>query len=225
MAATATTARAVAIIMDGNARWAREHGVPLLEGHREGARNLKETVKNAVRLGIEELCVYAFSTENWSRPADEVSGLMEMFAEMIDSETPELDEEGVRMRFIGRRDRISEQLRSRMRWAEEKTSANTRMTLFVAFDYGGRDEILQAAARYQGGGEEEFAGGLYAPEMSDADLLIRTSGEHRISNFLLWQSAYAEFVFSDALWPDFDLDELKRALAEFEERHRRFGAR
>jgi undecaprenyl diphosphate synthase len=225
VATTATTARAVAIIMDGNARWAREHGVPVLEGHREGARNLKETVKNAVKLGIEELCVYAFSTENWSRPADEVSGLMEMFAEMIDSETPELDEEGVRMRFIGRRDRISEQLRSRMTWAEEKTSANTRMALFVAFDYGGRDEILQAAARYRGGGEEEFAGGLYAPEMSDADLLIRTSGEHRISNFLLWQSAYAEFVFSEALWPDFDLDELKRALAEFEERHRRFGAR
>jgi undecaprenyl diphosphate synthase len=225
VAATATTARAVAIIMDGNARWAREHGVPVLEGHREGARNLKETVKNAVRLGIEELCVYAFSTENWSRPADEVSGLMEMFAEMIDSETPELDEEGVRMRFIGRRDRISEELRSRMKWAEEKTSQNSRLALFVAFDYGGRDEILQAAARYQGGGEEEFEGGLYAPEMSDADLLIRTSGEHRISNFLLWQSAYAEFVFSDVLWPDFGLDELKRALAEFEERHRRFGAR
>jgi undecaprenyl diphosphate synthase len=225
VAATATTARAVAIIMDGNARWAREHGVPVLEGHREGARNLKETVKNAVRLGIEELCVYAFSTENWSRPADEVSGLMEMFAEMIDSETPELDEEGVRMRFIGRRDRISEQLRSRMSWAEEETADNTRMALFVAFDYGGRDEILHAAARYQGGGEEEFAEGLYAPEMSDADLLIRTSGEHRISNFLLWQSAYAEFVFSDALWPDFDLAELKRALMEFEDRHRRFGAR
>jgi undecaprenyl diphosphate synthase len=225
VAATATTARTVAIIMDGNARWAREHDLPVLEGHRKGARNLKETVKNAVRLGIEELCVYAFSTENWSRPPDEVEGLMRMFAEMIDSETPELDDEGVRMRFIGRRDRISEDLRARMMWAEEKTEANTRMTLFVAFDYGSRDEILQAAERYEGGGEEAFAGGLYAPEMSDADLLIRTSGEHRISNFLLWQSAYAEFVFSDVLWPDFGMDELKRALSEFEERHRRFGAR
>jgi len=211
--------------MDGNARWARDHGVPVLEGHRKGARNLKETVKNAVRLGIEELCVYAFSTENWSRPADEVSGLMEMFAEMIDSETPELDEEGVRMRFIGRRDRISEELRGRMSWAEQQTADNTRMTLFVAFDYGGRDEILRAAERYEGGGEDDFAGGLYAPEMSDADLLIRTSGEHRISNFLLWQSAYAEFVFSDVLWPDFGMDELKGALTEFEDRHRRFGAR
>jgi undecaprenyl diphosphate synthase len=225
VAPPATTARTVAIIMDGNARWAREHNLPTLEGHRQGARNLKETVKNAVRLEIAELCVYAFSTENWSRPRGEVEGLMEMFAEMIESETPELDEEGVQMRFIGRRDRISDELRARMDWAEDKTRDNERMTLFVAFDYGGRAEIVDAAERYSGGGEQAFVDCLYAPEMSDADLLIRTSGEHRISNFLLWQSAYAEFVFSDVLWPDFGMEDLKAAMAEFEERHRRYGAR
>src|SRR3954463_11832750 len=162
--------------MDGNARWAEARGLPVLEGHRRGAKTLKETVKSAVRLGVRELTVYAFSTENWSRPREEVEGLMEMFAELIDSETPELDEEGVRMRFIGRREEVSERLRERMTWAEGETAENTRMILFVAFNYGGRAEILDAAERYTGGGEEEFARGLYAPEMSEPDLLIRTSG-------------------------------------------------
>ncbi|MFL5895305.1 MAG: polyprenyl diphosphate synthase [Thermoleophilaceae bacterium] len=218
-------ARYVAIIMDGNARWARSHSVPVLEGHRRGAKTLKETVKSAVRLGIEELAVYAFSTENWTRPRDEVEGLMEMFAELIDSETPELDEQGVRMRFIGRREEVSDRLQERMAWAERVTADNDRMVLFVAFNYGGRAEILDAAARFDGGSEQDFARCLYAPEMSDPDLLIRTSGEERLSNFLLWQCAYSELVFTDRLWPDFSEDDLRGALEEFDERGRRFGAR
>jgi undecaprenyl diphosphate synthase len=218
-------ARYVAIIMDGNARWAEARGLPVLAGHRQGAKTLKDTVKIAVRLGISELTVYAFSTENWSRPRDEVEGLMEMFAELIDSETPELDEQGVRMRFIGRRHEVSERLRERMGWAEAETQANERMTLFVAFNYGGRAEIVDAAARFEGGTEEDFARCLYAPEMTDPELLIRTSGEQRVSNFLIWQCAYSELVFTDRLWPDFSEDDLRAALEEFDERGRRFGAR
>ena len=218
-------ARYVAIIMDGNARWASERGLPVLEGHREGAQTLKRTVRNAVNLDVEELTVYAFSTENWTRPREEVEGLMVMFADLIESETPELDEEGVRMRFIGRRDGVSERLLQRMDWAEAETARNDRMTLFVAFNYGGRAEIVDAAERYDGGGEEAFARGLYAPEMSEPDLLIRTSGERRLSNYLLWQCAYSELVFSDTLWPDFDEDDLAAALEEYAARERRFGAR
>jgi undecaprenyl diphosphate synthase len=215
----------VAIIMDGNARWARAHGLPVLAGHRQGAKVLKQTVKDAVRLGITELTVYAFSTENWQRPQDEVEGLMEMFAELIDSETPELNEEGVRMRFIGRRDEVSARLQDRMNWAETETAGNDRMQLFVAFNYGGRAEILDAAARFGGGSEEDFKELLYAPEMSDPDLLIRTSGEIRTSNFLLWQCAYSELIFTETLWPDFSEDDLRAALDEYEARGRRFGAR
>jgi len=211
--------------MDGNARWARARGLPVLAGHREGAKTLKQIVKDAVRLGIDELSVYAFSTENWQRPRDEVEGLMEMFAELIDSETPELNEEGVRMRFIGRRDEVSQRLQERMAWAEQETAANTRMSLFVAFNYGGRAEILDAAARFEGGTEEDFRKFLYAPEMTDPDLLIRTSGEIRTSNFLLWQCAYSELVFTETLWPDFSEDDLRAALDEYEARGRRFGAR
>ena len=218
-------AKAVAIIMDGNARWAEGRGVPVLEGHREGAQALKRTVKDAVRVGLEELTVYAFSTENWSRPTQEVEGLMAMFAELIESETPELDEEGVRMRFIGRREGISADLLEKMIWAEEVTARNERLRLFVAFNYGGRAEILDAAARFDGGGEEEFRASLYAPEMSEPDIVIRTSGERRLSNFLLWQSAYSELIFDDVLWPDFTLENLQDALREFEARQRRFGAR
>jgi undecaprenyl diphosphate synthase len=220
-----SAARSVAIIMDGNARWATERGLPILEGHREGARTLKRTVKDAVRIGLKELTVFAFSTENWSRPPAEVQGLMAMFAELIASETPELDEEGVRMRFIGRREQASDDLRKRMDWAEAETAGNDRMVLFVAFNYGGRAEILDAAERYEGGGEDAFEQLLYAPEMSPPDLLIRTSGEERLSNFLLWQSAYSELVFSDLLWPDFDLAALEGAVQEFASRKRRFGAR
>jgi undecaprenyl diphosphate synthase len=182
-------------------------------------------VRNAVSLDIEELTVYAFSTENWTRPKWEVDGLMAMFAELIESETPELDEQGVRMRFIGRRDEVSEELRERMDWAERETEGNDRMTLYVAFNYGGRAEIVDAARRFSEGDEDDFAKLLYAPEMNDPDILIRTSGERRLSNYLLWQCAYSELIFSDALWPDFDRDDLAAALAEFDARERRFGAR
>ena len=211
--------------MDGNARWAQSRGLPVLAGHREGAQALKRTVRHAVKHGVEELTVYAFSTENWSRPREEVDGLMAMFAELIESETPELDEEGVRMLFIGRRDEVSAELREKMGWAEEKTRDNDRMKLFVAFNYGGRAEIVDAAERYDGGGEEAFAKLLYAPDMGDPDVLIRTSGEQRVSNFLLWQTAYAELYFADVLWPDFDEETLVAALEDIAARERRYGAR
>ncbi|HLL87133.1 MAG TPA: polyprenyl diphosphate synthase, partial [Thermoleophilaceae bacterium] len=165
------------------------------------------------------------STENWSRPRAEVEGLMALFADLIESETPELDAEGVRMRFMGRREGVSPELLERMAWAEERTAGNEHMTLFVAFNYGGRAEIVDAARRFGEGSEEDFRRCLYAPEMTDPELLIRTSGERRLSNYLLWQSAYSELVFSDALWPDFDRDELARALEEYVARERRFGAR
>ncbi len=211
--------------MDGNARWAEARGLPVLAGHREGAQALKRTVRHAVKHGVEELTVYAFSTENWSRPRDEVEGLMAMFAELIESETPELDEEGVQMMFIGRRDEVSADLREKMGWAEEKTRANDRMKLFVAFNYGGRAEIIDAAERYEGGGEEAFAKLLYAPDMGEPDVLIRTSGEQRVSNFLLWQTAYAELYFADVLWPDFAEEHLVAALEDIAARERRYGAR
>jgi undecaprenyl diphosphate synthase len=215
----------VAIITDGNGRWAQQRGLPVIEGHRAGADAVKERLRDAVEFGVKELSVYSFSTENWTRPREEVEGLMAMFAERIDRETPELDEEGVRMRFIGRREGISEELTGRMDWAEAQTGDNDRITLFVAFNYGGRAEILDAAAAYQGGGEEEFKSHLYAPEMHDPDLLIRTSGEQRISNYLLWQCAYSEFVFRDELWPDFGREAFADSLRKYEERQRRFGAR
>jgi len=219
------SAEYVAIITDGNGRWAQQRGLPVIEGHRAGADAVKERLRDAVEFGVKELTVYSFSTENWTRPRQEVDALMAMFAERVDRETPELDEEGVRMRFIGRREGISEELTNRMDWAESQTAANNRITLFVAFNYGGRAEILDAAAAYEGGGEEEFHKHLYAPEMHDPDLLIRTSGEQRISNYLLWQCAYSEFVFREELWPDFDREAFASSLAEYEERQRRFGAR
>jgi undecaprenyl diphosphate synthase len=217
--------RYVAIITDGNGRWARAHGLPVNEGHSAGADTVKARLRDAAELGIEELTVYSFSTENWSRPAAEVQGLIAMFSKRIAGETPELHEEGVRMRFIGRREGISERLAEQMHWAEEMTDANTRITMFVAFNYGGRAEILDAARRFTGTTEEEFRACLYAPEMHDPDLIIRTSGERRLSNYLLWQSAYSELVFRDELWPDFTREALEQSLAEFSERRRRFGGR
>ena len=219
------SARYVAIITDGNGRWAEARGLPTVEGHRAGADAVKARLRDAAELGIEELTVYSFSTENWQRPAEEVAGLMKMFGERIASETPELDREGVRMRFIGRREGVAPELVERMSWAEAETGGNDRITLFVAFNYGGRAEILDAAARFEGGTEDDFRRRLYAPEMHDPDLLIRTSGEQRISNYLLWQCAYAELVFRDELWPDFDRAALEQCLREFEARRRRFGAR
>jgi undecaprenyl diphosphate synthase len=218
-------ARYVAIITDGNGRWARAHGVPVNDGHSAGADTVKARLRDAAELGIEELTVYSFSTENWSRPVEEVNGLMQMFSERIAGETPELLQEGVRMRFIGRRDGISPMLAEQMTWAEELTRENTRITLFVAFNYGGRAEILDAARRFHGTTEDEFRACLYAPDMHDPDLIIRTSGERRLSNYLLWQSAYSELVFRDELWPDFTREALEESLAEFAERRRRFGGR
>lgn len=220
-----SAARYIAIITDGNGRWARANGLPVNEGHNAGADNVKARLRDAAEFGVKELTVYSFSTENWSRPPEEVQGLMEMFARRISSETPELHKEGVRMRFIGRREGINPKLQGHMRAAEELTEANTRITLFVAFNYGGRAEILDAARAFQGGGEEEFRQHLYAPEMHDPDIIIRTSGERRLSNYLLWQSAYSELIFRDELWPEFSREALEQSLAEFSERRRRFGGR
>jgi undecaprenyl diphosphate synthase len=218
-------ARYVAIITDGNGRWAQRRGLPVVDGHQAGADVVKARLRDAAEFGIRELTVYSFSTENWSRPAEEVTALMRMFSQRILAETPELNDEGVRMRFIGRRDRVTPALLEQMDWAEQETAANDRITLYVAFNYGGRAEILDAAQRYTGGGEEAFRRLLYAPEMHDPDLIIRTSGEHRISNYLLWQSAYSELIFADELWPDFSREAFRAALDEFEGRRRRFGGR
>jgi undecaprenyl diphosphate synthase len=219
------SAKYVAIITDGNGRWAKQRGLPVLDGHHAGADTVKARLRDSVELGIKELTVYSFSTENWTRPPAEVEGLMAMFAERIDQETPELNEEGVRMRFIGRREGIGPELIERMDWAERETAENDRITLFVAFNYGGRAEILDAARAFDGGDEDDFRRGLYAPEMHDPDLLIRTSGEQRLSNYLLWQCAYSEFVFREELWPDFSREAFEAALRTYDERQRRFGAR
>jgi undecaprenyl diphosphate synthase len=215
----------VAIIMDGNGRWAHQHGVPISEGHKAGADTVKARLRDAVDLGVRELTLYSFSTENWNRPQDEVDALMALFSARIIDETPELHEEGVKMRFLGRREGVLPELIEQMEWAEAKTAANERITLFVAFNYGGRAEIVDAAARFQGGSEEDFAKLLYAPEMHDPELLIRTSGEQRLSNYLLWQSAYSELHFTDVLWPDFSRADLEAALAAYAARSRRFGGR
>jgi undecaprenyl diphosphate synthase len=218
-------ARYVAIITDGNGRWAQQRGLPVLDGHQAGADVVKARLRDAVDLGVQELAVYSFSTENWSRSPEEVAGLMAMFGRRIDDETPELHEEGVRMRFIGRREGVSAELVEKMCWAEETTGGNDRITLFIAFNYGGRAEILDAAARYDGGGDDAFRRLLYAPEMHDPDVVIRTSGERRLSNYLMWQSAYSELVFADELWPDFGREAFERCLEEYASRHRRFGGR
>jgi undecaprenyl diphosphate synthase len=218
-------ARYVAIITDGNGRWAKARGLDVAAGHQAGADTVKARLRDAVDLGIEELTVYSFSTENWSRPVAEVAALMRMFSQRILGETPELDAEGVRMRFLGQRDRVAPELLEQMAWAEEKTAANDRITLYVAFNYGGRAEILDAAAKYTGGGEDEFRKLLYAPDMHDPDLIIRTSGEQRMSNYLLWQGAYSEFVVRDELWPDFDRAALEASLDEYAGRQRRYGGR
>ena len=223
--AQSTAARYLAILTDGNGRWARARGLSVNEGHNAGADIVKARLRDCAELGIKELTVYSFSTENWRRPAVEVAGLMAMFSMRIAAETPELHDEGVRMRFIGRREGLGKDLLEQMQWAQELTDANRRITLFVAFNYGGRAEILDAARRYTGTTEEEFRACLYAPEMHDPDLIIRTSGERRLSNYLLWQSAYSELVFRDELWPDFTRAALEQSLAEFSARRRRFGGR
>jgi undecaprenyl diphosphate synthase len=225
-------AGAIAIIMDGNGRWAESRGLPVSEGHRAGARALRRTVEAAIDLGVRSLTVYAFSTENWGRPQEEVEGLMEIFEETIEREHPDLAAQGVRTRFLGRRDRAPAALQERMAALEEETAANTKIDLWIAFDYGGRAELVEAARRLAESGldpdeidEQAFADALYAPNLPEPDLLIRTSGEQRISNFLLWQLAYSELVFVDRLWPDFDERDLRSALQEYAGRRRRFGGR
>jgi undecaprenyl diphosphate synthase len=225
-------AGSVAIILDGNGRWAKRRGLPVAAGHRAGARNVRRAVEAAIDLGVHDLSIFAFSTENWSRPKDEVDALMEIFAETIERELPDLVDEGVRVRFIGRRDRAPVELQRRMGAMEDRTALNTRINLWVAIDYGGRAELVEVARRIVESGvdpaeidENVFAANLYAPELPDPDLLIRTSGELRISNFLLWQLAYTELVFADKLWPDFDARDLRAALAEYASRRRRFGGR
>jgi undecaprenyl diphosphate synthase len=225
-------AGSVAIILDGNGRWAKRRGLPPAAGHRAGAKTVRKVVEAAIDVGIHDLSVFAFSTENWSRPPDEVDALMEIFAETIERELPDLADQGVRVRFIGRRDRAPETLQQRMSAMEDRTELNTRINLWVAFDYGGRAELVEAARRLVESGvepadidENVFAANLYAPDLPDPDLLIRTSGELRISNFLLWQVAYSELIFVDKLWPDFDERDLREALADYASRRRRFGGR
>jgi undecaprenyl diphosphate synthase len=225
-------AHAVAIIMDGNGRWAAEHAVSVADGHRAGSRALRPVVETAIDLGIESLAVYAFSTENWSRSPDEVTALMETFGETIDRELEDLAAQGVRCRFLGRRENAPDWLREKMAELEEATAEKSALQLWIAFDYGGRAELVDAARRLVESGTEPedvdeaaLAACLYEPEMPDPDLVIRTSGERRISNFLLWQSAYAEYVFTDTLWPDFGPGELRSALEEYARRRRRFGGR
>lgn len=225
-------ARSVAIIMDGNGRWAAARSLSVADGHREGARALRRTVEAAIDLGVQSLAVYAFSTENWARPPDEVESLMELLEETIERELPDLALQGVRTRFVGRRDRIPSSLQGKMATLEAQTKPNDRLLLWIAFDYGSRAELVEAVRQLvaEGAGpedvsEEALSERLYAPELPDPDLVIRTSGEKRISNFLLWQSAYSELVFVDTLWPDFGEAELRAAMDEYARRQRRFGAR
>ncbi len=225
-------AQTVAIIMDGNGRWAAGKSLPVEAGHREGTRALRRTVEAAIDEGITALVVYAFSTENWTRPAEEVATLMEILGETIDRELPDLAEQGVRTRFLGRRDRVPPHLREAMGELERSTAERDTLDLWIAFDYGGRAEIVDAARRLIEEGlepadvdEAAIAARLNAPELPEIDLLIRTSGEFRISNFMLWETAYAEFVFTEALWPDFGAEDLRSALDAYSSRDRRFGGR
>ncbi|MCX7888130.1 MAG: polyprenyl diphosphate synthase [Rhodobacteraceae bacterium] len=224
----------VAIIMDGNGRWATERGWPRLVGHRRGAERVRSIVEAAPALGIRYLTLYAFSTENWKRSTEEVIGLMTIFARYIQSEAERLSEAGVRLRFIGSRDRLDRKLRRLMSGIEARTAGNDRLHLTVAINYGGRDEIARAAravAEDVAAGrivakdvdEAAIAARLDTAELPDPDLVIRTSGETRISNYLLWQSAYAEYEFTDTLWPDFTPAELAAILDRFAGRERRFG--
>ena len=218
--------------MDGNGRWAESRGLPVEAGHREGTRALRRTVEAAIDLGVASLVVYAFSTENWARPDTEVADLMEILSETIDRELPDLAQQGVRTRFLGRRDRVEPWLEEKMGALEERTAQLDTLQLWIAFDYGGRAELVEAARRLVEDGvasaavdDDAVAARLYAPELGDVDLLVRTSGELRLSNFLLWEAAYAELVFTDTLWPDFGAEDLQAAVEEYAARTRRFGTR
>ncbi len=224
------TPRHVAIIMDGNGRWARARWLPRAAGHRAGVAVLTPLLETAGELGVEALTLYAFSTENWERPETEVDSLMELFLETAKGKVPELNERGARLRFLGRRERLPEAVRSSIVQAEELTKNNDRLDVYVALNYGGRAEIVDAARRMMEDGvkpeevdEATFASYLYAPEVPEVDLVIRTSGELRVSNFLLWQIAYAEFYVTETLWPDFSPEEFRQAIASFAARSRRRG--
>jgi len=220
----------VAIIMDGNGRWAKQRNLPRLEGHRAGVENIRHVVEIFAKHGIRYLTLFAFSTENWQRPQDEVKGLLKILNERIDREVELLHEKNIRVWHLGRLDRLPTTLQRKIRRAIELTQNNTRMTFNVAFDYGGRTEILDAVHRILNNKispddihENSFREYLYLPELPDPDLIIRTGGEMRLSNFLLWQAAYSELYFTEALWPNFDQTEIDRALAAYESRRRRFG--
>lgn len=220
----------IAIIMDGNGRWARARGLPRLAGHRAGTENLRRIIEACVEFGVKYLTIYAFSTENWGRPEDEVSGLMGIFDEVFDRELAELHKQGARLQHIGRLDGVRKSLREKVLKGIETTKNNDRLVLNVAFNYGGRDEIVQATKALVEDGvkpeditEEMISSRLYTGGIPDPDLVIRTSGEQRISNFLIWQAAYAEWVFPDTLWPDFGREELLAAIIEYGRRERRYG--
>lgn len=227
----ATAPRHVAIIMDGNGRWARERGLERLEGHRAGTENIRQIIEGCVEQGIEILTLYAFSTENWRRPANEVNGLFEILGEVIDQETADLHRNGVRLKHIGRLEGLPTILQERVRYAVTLTQCNTRLTVNVAFNYGGRDEIVEATRRMLRDGvnpddvdEATFSSYLYTEGMRDPDLIIRTAGEMRLSNFLIWQAAYAEYWSTPQFWPEFGKADLERAVHEFGSRERRFGS-
>ncbi len=220
----------LAIIMDGNGRWAKERGLPRLAGHRAGTENLRRILKACVRHGIKILTIYAFSTENWGRPAEEVRGLMTILEQVIERELKELHGQGVQIRHIGRTEGISPRLLKKIRRAVELTQHNDTIILNVAFNYGGRQEIIDAVRRIMAEGlspdqvdDALFSRYLYTADQPDPDLIIRTSGELRVSNFLIWQGAYAEYYVTPTYWPDFDDGELQKALAHYSTRERRFG--
>lgn len=204
----------VAIITDGNGRWAQQRGLPIWEGHRAGAENVRSRLRDAAEVGIEQLSIYAFSTENWSRDDDEIAALMALMRFYIEHETPTLHAEGVRMRFIGRRTPpVPPEVVELMSWAERLTQQNRRITFFIPFNYGGRAEIMDAARTFTGTTEADFAAHLYAPELRPPKVVIRTGGERRISNYLIWHIASSQLVFRDELWPDFTREALLDALA------------
>ena len=219
MAPEGPAPRYVAIITDGNGRWAKRRGLPVSAGHRAGAEAVRARLRDAAELGVRELTVYAFSTENWSRSPTEVRGLIELLSEYIDHVVPELHQAGVRLRFLGDRGHpVPGQLVEKFEWAEQLTADNSRIDFFVPFNYGGRAEILRAARDFEGETEEDFRRNLYAPGMHDPELVIRTGGEQRLSNYLLWQAAYSELVFREELWPEFSREAFESAIEEYRRR-------
>lgn len=220
----------IAIIMDGNGRWAAARGLPRLEGHRAGTENLRQIIRACVELGVKYLTLYAFSTENWGRPKEEVNGLLAILESVIDRELNELNAEGVRIVHVGRLDAMPKKIRQKVCQSMEKTRSNERLVLNIAWNYGGRDEIVYALQEIIKAGipadqidEEVISHHLFTHGSPDPDLIIRTSGEMRVSNFLIWQSAYAEWYFTPTLWPDFNKEELKKAIEDYNHRKRRFG--